>query len=69
MIIEIDYKRANLDFRKALAASLGVAASRVEVLVTPANSLIPFCADWRTVASCADAVAKVDGEILQLNII
>lgn len=42
MIIEIDYKRANLDFRKALAASLGVAASRIEVLVTPAKSLIPF---------------------------
>ena len=69
MKLTIDYKQAHGDFTLALANALGVEIHRVEVLVTPAKSLIPFCAEWRIVNKVADAVAKVDGELLQLNII
>ena len=69
MKLTIDYKQAQGDFTLALANALNIEVHRVEVLVTPAKSLIPFCAEWKVVNKCADAVAKVDGEYLLLNVI
>lgn len=69
MTLTIDYKQAHGDFTLALANALGIEIHRVEILVTPAKSLIPFCCEYRIVNKVADVVAKIDGEILQLDII
>ena len=69
MKITIDYKQAHGDFTLALARALNIEVHRVDVVVTPAKSLVPFCAEWRVVSKCADVVAYIDGELLQLNVI
>lgn len=69
MKLTVDYKQAHGDFTLALARALNVEVHRVEVIVTPAKSLIPFCCEYRVVNKCADVVARVDGELLQLDII
>lgn len=69
MKITIDYKQAHGDFALALARALNIGVHRVEVCVTPAQTHIPFCAEYRVVSKCADVVAKIDGEYLLLNII
>lgn len=69
MIITLDYKNSGFNLDSAISNSLGVDLIDVEVVVSPAKSLIPYCCDYRVVNSCADIVAKVKGEYLLLDII
>lgn len=70
MIIELDYKGSGLNLGFAIADALGVGRSVVDVVVSPAKDVIPFCCDYRVITSgCADVVAYVDGELLLLNIV
>lgn len=69
MLITLDYKGANYDLSAALSTALGIDAERVCCAVSPAKDCIPFCADWRVVNSCADAVFYVDGEPLLLDMV
>lgn len=69
MTIFLNYKAANFDLEAALADALGIAAERVVCVVSPAKDYIPFCADWRVVNSCSDAVFYVDGELLLLDLV
>lgn len=69
MSITIDYKNADFSLQKAIAKAVGRKEEDVEVLVSLPNSLIPYCAEWRIVSSCADVCAKVCGEYLLLDVI
>ena len=69
MCIELDYNGSGCNMAKAIANALNVNEKNVDVVVMPPFNKIPFRCDWRVVNSCADLVAYVNGELLQLNIV